>query len=139
MLTQDIIAEENRETFVDLVFSNLAEIESINSELSRALDQRQSEAYLVPNIGDIMLQHVGNFEPFVRYGANQVIGKFYFELEKKRNPRFAKFVEVRNNSVFTSRGDKNFFYEIGNRKETSIAQIGVKWLSHKTNNSIGSI
>ncbi|KAG1555603.1 hypothetical protein G6F49_007012 [Rhizopus delemar] len=93
LLTQDIIAEENRETFVDLVFSNLAEIESINSELSRALDQRQSEAYLVPNIGDIMLQHVGNFEPFVRYGANQVIGKFYFELEKKRNPRFAKFVE----------------------------------------------
>jgi hypothetical protein len=56
-----------------------------------------------------MLQHVGNFEPFVRYGANQVIGKFYFELEKKRNPRFAKFVEVRNNLAFTSIGDKNFF------------------------------
>lgn len=40
-----------------------------------------------------MLEHVCNFEPFVRYGAHQVIGKFHFELEKKRNPLFAQFVQ----------------------------------------------
>lgn len=40
-----------------------------------------------------MLEHVCNFQPFVDYGAHQVIGKFYFELEKKRNPLFAQFVE----------------------------------------------
>ncbi|KAI9247315.1 CNH domain-containing protein [Sporodiniella umbellata] len=93
LLTQDIISEENRENFVELVFSNIAEIESINYELSRSLDHRQSESHAVTSVGDIMLQHVCNFEPFVTYGANQLVGKFYFELEKKRNPKFAKFVE----------------------------------------------
>ncbi|KAG1460108.1 hypothetical protein G6F56_006023 [Rhizopus delemar] len=93
LLTQDIIPEENRTRFLELVFSNIADIKLINSNLSEALDQRQAETYIVPNLGDIMLQHVCYFEPFVRYGANQLIGKFYFELEKKRNPKFAKFVE----------------------------------------------
>lgn len=76
------------------MFWNIAEIESVNSKLSKALDQRQAESYLVSSIGDVMLRHICHFMPFVNYGAHQVIGKFYFELEKKRNPQFAQFVEV---------------------------------------------
>ncbi|CEG73213.1 hypothetical protein RMATCC62417_08637 [Rhizopus microsporus] len=93
LLTNDIIAEDRREAFIEQVFWNIAEIESVNSKLSKALDQRQAESYLVSSIGDVMLQHICHFMPFVNYGAHQVIGKFYFELEKKRNPQFAQFVE----------------------------------------------
>ncbi|ORE01506.1 hypothetical protein BCV72DRAFT_236298 [Rhizopus microsporus var. microsporus] len=93
LLTNDIIAEDRREAFVEQVFWNIAEIESVNSKLSKALDQRQAESYLVSSIGDVMLRHICHFMPFVSYGAHQVIGKFYFELEKKRNPQFAQFVE----------------------------------------------
>lgn len=77
------------------MFFNIAEIQQFNGELARALETRQSEKYLVSSIGDVMLDHVRNFQTFVEYGAHQVIGKFTFELEKKRNPLFAQFVEVR--------------------------------------------
>lgn len=73
----------------------MVDIEKVNSQLSRALIKRQKEQYLVPYIGDVMLEYVCEFDPFVAYGAHQVIGRFNFELEKKRNPEFAKFVEVR--------------------------------------------
>jgi hypothetical protein len=46
----------------------------------------------VNQVGDIMLAHVANFEPFVRYGAHQIIGKYEFEKEKSANPWFADFV-----------------------------------------------
>jgi hypothetical protein len=76
------------------VFFNIAEVRHVNAELARALETRQSEKYIVSSIGDVMLEHVRNFQTFVEYGAHQVIGKFTFELEKKRNPLFAQFVEV---------------------------------------------
>lgn len=72
----------------------MADIEKVNTQLSRALCERQAEQDVVHCIGDIMLEYVCEFDPFVAYGAHQVIGKFNFELEKKRNPQFAQFVEV---------------------------------------------
>ncbi|KAF1802846.1 hypothetical protein FB192DRAFT_1114470 [Mucor lusitanicus] len=94
LLSQDIIDDDKRrEQFVKQVFYNIADVRHVNTELSRALEARQAEKYLVSSIGDVMLDHVGYFHPFVEYGAHQVIGKFTFELEKKRNPLFAQFVE----------------------------------------------
>ncbi|CAO0797587.1 unnamed protein product [Mucor circinelloides] len=94
LLSQDIIDDDKRrEQFVKQVFYNIADIRHVNTELSRALEARQAEKYLVSSIGDVMLDHVRYFHPFVEYGAHQVIGKFTFELEKKRNPLFAQFVE----------------------------------------------
>ncbi|KAI8380101.1 CNH domain-containing protein [Blakeslea trispora] len=89
----DILSDEEKVTFVKQVFHNIADVRHTNAELSRALSMRQAEKYIVSGIGDVMLEHVRNFEPFVEYGAHQVIGKFTFELEKKRNPGFARFVE----------------------------------------------
>lgn len=94
MITEDIIPDERREHFVQEVFWNMADIEKVNSRLSRALIERQKEDHLVSRIGDVLLEYVCEFDPFVAYGAHQVIGKFNFELEKKRNPQFAQFVEV---------------------------------------------
>ncbi|KAI7886615.1 hypothetical protein K492DRAFT_203143 [Lichtheimia hyalospora FSU 10163] len=93
LITEDIIPDERREHFVQEVFWNMADIEKVNSRLSRALIERQKEDHLVSRIGDILLEYVCEFDPFVAYGAHQVIGKFNFELEKKRNPQFAQFVE----------------------------------------------
>lgn len=91
LLAKDIV--EYSEDFVNAVFFNIADVRHVNTELARALEARQAEKYLVSSIGDVMLEHVCNFQPFVDYGAHQVIGKFHFELEKKKNPLFARFVE----------------------------------------------
>lgn len=69
------------------------EIYKVNAGLAEALQQRQVANPVVDQVGDIMLAHVVRFEPFVKYGAHQVIGKYVFETEKA-NPSFARFVEV---------------------------------------------
>ena len=46
-------------------------------------------------IGDLFLDVLPHFEPFVVYGAHQLWGKYQFEKEKNSNPAFAAFVEVR--------------------------------------------
>lgn len=88
-----MIPENDRQTFVNDVFYNIQDIKKVNSELSKALSARQSERYLVSSIGDIILEHIRYFQTFIEYGSHQIIGKFTFELEKKRNPVFAAFVE----------------------------------------------
>jgi hypothetical protein len=50
---------------------------------------------VVDRIGDILLDVVPHFAPFVSYGAHQLYGKYEFEKEKSSNPAFAAFVEVR--------------------------------------------
>lgn len=105
----DILSDEEKVTFVKQVFHNIADVRHTNAELSRALSMRQAEKYIVSGIGDVMLEHVRNFEPFVEYGAHQVIGKFTFELEKKRNPGFARFVEVRSLSCESKKKQKQVY------------------------------
>jgi hypothetical protein len=56
--------------------------------------QYQSTHALIDQIGKVFLKHVDSFEPFVKYGEHQFIGKHVFETEKLLNPIFAKFVEV---------------------------------------------
>ncbi|KAG2178208.1 hypothetical protein INT43_003461 [Umbelopsis isabellina] len=92
LLESDIIDAAYRETFVVDVFWNIAEILSVNGALLDDLEKRQAERPVVDRIGDILLSHVDNFEPFVQYGAHQVFGKFAFETEKSRNKMFTSFV-----------------------------------------------
>ncbi|KAL9558466.1 hypothetical protein MBANPS3_000884 [Mucor bainieri] len=82
----------NRTTFVQDIFWNITEVLQVNSTLSKALLTRQAKAKVVDQVGDIMLAHVAKFEPFVRYGSHQIIGKYAFETEKSTNPSFADFV-----------------------------------------------
>ncbi|KAI8338661.1 Dbl homology domain-containing protein [Chlamydoabsidia padenii] len=93
LITQDIIPDERREHFVQEVFWNMADIEKVNNILSQALTALQKEQHVVHSIGGLLLNHVSHFDPFVAYGAHQIIGKFKFEMEKKRNPVFAQFVQ----------------------------------------------
>lgn len=76
------------------VFWNTHEILSVNMVLAEKLTKRQKQAHVVPRVGDILLEQVQRFEPFVTYGAHQLFGKYEFEKEKGSNPAFQKFVDV---------------------------------------------
>jgi len=87
------IPEHRREKFIRTVFGNVLEVHSVNSRLAEALTRRQQQSPVVHNIGDIFREFVRQFDPFIKYGSNQLYGKFEFEKEKSSNPAFARFVE----------------------------------------------
>lgn len=91
--TQDIIPEARRDDFVLQVFWNVLEVHAVNSKLAELLTKRQKQQAVVERIGDIFLEMVPHFQPFVKYGAHQLYGKYEFEKEKASNPAFAKFVD----------------------------------------------
>ena len=87
------IPEHRREKFIRTVFSNCQEVHSVNARMASALTRRQQQHPVVSNVGDIFQEFVGQFSPFIKYGANQLFGKFEFEKEKSSNPAFARFVD----------------------------------------------
>ena len=87
------IPERHRERFVRTVFSNCMEVHAINSRMAEALTRRQQENPVVRNVGDIFLDFVSRFDPFIKYGANQLWGKYEFEKERAGNPAFQRFVD----------------------------------------------
>ena len=91
---EDIIPQPKRADFVGQVFWNVLDIITVNTRLRDALTKRQKSYAVVDRIGDILLEFVPHFGPFVEYGAHQLYGKYEFEREKNSNPAFAQFVEV---------------------------------------------
>ncbi|PPJ61397.1 hypothetical protein CBER1_11339 [Cercospora berteroae] len=87
------IPEHRREKFIRTVFSNCQEVHSVNARMAQALTRRQQQNPVVRNVGDIFLEYVPQFHPFIRYGASQLFGKFEFEKEKGSNAAFARFTE----------------------------------------------
>ncbi|KAI7861450.1 Dbl homology domain-containing protein [Spinellus fusiger] len=92
LITSDIVPIDRRDNFIQQVFWNIKDIVAVNDRLCEALVSCKQQG-VISHIGDSMLKYASLFAPFVAYGAHQVIGKFNFELEKKRNARFARFVE----------------------------------------------
>ncbi|KAL2426672.1 Rho1 guanine nucleotide exchange factor 1 [Exophiala dermatitidis] len=87
------IKEEKREKFVRTVFGNCLEVLAVNGRFAEELSKRQKEQHVVHTIGDVFLKWVPQFDPFIKYGANQMYGKYEFEKEKGANPAFARFVD----------------------------------------------
>jgi len=79
--------------FVHDVFWNVSDILAANSKLRDGLTKRQKAYAVVERIGDVLLDTVPYFDPFVAYGGHQLLGKVAFEKEKSENPEFAAFVE----------------------------------------------
>ncbi|ELU37798.1 Rho guanyl-nucleotide exchange factor [Rhizoctonia solani AG-1 IA] len=92
--TGDVIPESRRQDFVTQVFWNVEDILDVNHRLRELLTKRQKAYSVVETIGDIFLEMVYHFEPFVQYGKHQLYGKHEFEKEKSTNPAFAAFVET---------------------------------------------
>ncbi len=100
MKTSDAIPEERRLDFLEQVFWNVHDIIAVNMKLREALNKRQKSYAVVERIGDIFLDVVPQFAPFVSYGSHQLYGKYEFEKEKSSNPAFQKFVDVRISIAF---------------------------------------
>lgn len=121
--TSNIIPESRREDFVTQVFWNVLEIHSVNVRLADLLNKRQKQSHVVHQIGDIFLEMVPHFLPFVKYGAHQLYGKYEFEKEKGSNPAFAKFVDVRFLLVLLTFASSNVtvLSDTGNRTTSRIS------------------
>ncbi len=90
------IPESRKERIVRTVFSNIIDppsIHAVSSRFADALTERQRKHPVVQCVGDIFLEFVPQFEPFITYGSNQLAGKFEFEKERSLNPYFSKFVD----------------------------------------------
>lgn len=91
---QDVVPPARRTDFLEQVFWNVHDIIAVNTRLRDAFNKRQKSYAVVERIGDILLDIVPHFGPFVSYGAHQLYGKYEFEKEKSSNMAFAQFVEV---------------------------------------------
>ncbi|KAI8642651.1 hypothetical protein BD408DRAFT_386991 [Parasitella parasitica] len=89
-----IIPASRKETFLGKVFGNIDEIYMINFRFLQALQERQSQHCIISQIGDILLQFVVEFEPYISYGSKQYEAKFALENERFINPNFNAFVEA---------------------------------------------
>jgi hypothetical protein len=90
------IPPQRREKVVRNIFSNIIDqpsIHAVSSRFAKALTERQQKSPVVFHVGDIFLEYVPQFEPFIHYGAKQLEGKFEFENERTINKEFAKFVD----------------------------------------------
>lgn len=89
----EVLPVERRTDFLEQVFWNIHDIIAVNTKLRDALSKRQKSYAVVEQIGDILLEAIPHFSPFVSYGAHQLYGKYEFEKEKSSNPDFSAFVE----------------------------------------------
>ena len=90
------IPESRKDRIVRTIFSNIIDppsIHGVSSRFAEALTERQRKGPVVQCVGDIFLEFVPQFEPFIVYGSNQLAGKFEFENERSLNPYFSKFVD----------------------------------------------
>ncbi|GMK58140.1 hypothetical protein CspeluHIS016_0501720 [Cutaneotrichosporon spelunceum] len=91
--SEEVIPTADREEFIRQVFWNFLDVLQVNHVLAERLTKRQKQQPVVQSIGDIFLECVPHFEPFVVYGAHQLFGKYEFEKQKTSNPAFQKFVD----------------------------------------------
>ena len=92
--TDSPIPRHRQEKFIQAVFSNCQDVHSVNSRMASALTRRQQQCPVVPNVGDVFLEYVQQFGPFIKYGSAQLYGRCEFEKEKNSNPMFQRFVDV---------------------------------------------
>lgn len=85
-----------RDKVVKLIFSNIVDqpsLHTVSSRFAKSMTERQQKNPVVRNIGDVFLEFVPHFEPFIYYGSKQLEAKFEFENERSCNTYFSKFVD----------------------------------------------
>ena len=91
------LAPPRKEKVVRTIFSNIIDhpsIHMVSSRFAKSLTDRQQKNPVVNNVGDIFLEFVPQFEPFILYGSKQLEAKFEFENERSVNPMFSRFVDT---------------------------------------------
>ncbi|ABN64294.1 Gdp-GTP Exchange Protein (GEP) for the Rho1p Small GTP-binding Protein [Scheffersomyces stipitis CBS 6054] len=91
----NIIPENQRETFIHTVFGGVGDLLRLAKNMSEALTRRQQQQKpVVETLGDVFLDYVGNFEPFIRYSGNKVFASFEHERQQQVNMRYARFLDA---------------------------------------------
>jgi RHO1 GDP-GTP exchange protein 1/2 len=133
---EDIIPIERRADFLQHVFWNITDIIAVNTRLRDALNKRQKQYAVVERIGDILLDHVPHFDPFLSYGAHQLWGKYEFEKEKNSNPVFAHFVEVWSRNCCPERPIKSSTVD---RTATRVEEARTECIPHEAYHPFSAI
>lgn len=91
----NIIPEREREAFIRTVFGGVNDLLRLAKSLSESLTTRQQqEKPVVESIGDVVLQYVGSFEPFIKYSGNKVFASFEHERQQQVNVKYSRFLEA---------------------------------------------
>lgn len=91
----NIIPEREREAFIRTVFGGVSDLLRLAKSLSEALTLRQQQQKpVVDSVGDVLLQYVGNFDPFIKYSGNKVFASFEHERQQQVNMKYARFLEA---------------------------------------------
>ncbi|KAE8852227.1 hypothetical protein HRS9122_02514 [Pyrenophora teres f. teres] len=93
---QEVISElmyTERDFVKDLEYLRDFWMKPLRNPATSPIPSTVAKKAVVRNVGDIFLEYVPHFAPFIKYGANQLFGKYEFEHEKRTNTGFAKFVD----------------------------------------------
>ena len=90
------IPPNRRDRVVSNIFSNIIDppaIHNVSARFAKSMTERQQKNPVVYNVGDIFLEFVPQFEPFILYGSKQLEAKYEFENERSINQAFSRFVD----------------------------------------------
>lgn len=91
----NIIPENQRENFINIVFGGLSDLLKLAKNFSETLNRRQlQQKPVIETFGDLFLDFVKDFDPFVQYSGNKVFATFEHERQQQVNPRYVKFLEI---------------------------------------------
>jgi hypothetical protein len=102
---EPIVERTRLEVFLDDVFHNYRSLLDVHTNLLEKLHSRQEEQH--PRIGpisDLIYDAALKWQDaIIEYGSHYPKAKYAWEQEKRTNPKFAAFLEVRSTSlVFAS-------------------------------------
>ncbi|KHC82173.1 hypothetical protein MGS_01724 [Candida albicans P78042] len=106
----NIIPDYQRETFIQTVFGGVPDLLRLAKRLSEALTRRQQQQKpVIETIGDVFLDYVGDFEPFVTYSGNKVFATFEHERQQQVNMKYARFLDAIEKKPESRRQDLSSF------------------------------
>lgn len=106
----NIIPEREREAFIRTVFGGVNDLLRLAKSLSETLTSRQQlQKPVIESVGDVILQYVGGFEPFIKYSGNKVFASFEHERQQQVNLKYARFLEAIEKKPESRRQDLSSF------------------------------
>ncbi|KAJ1942209.1 RHO1 GDP-GTP exchange protein 2, partial [Linderina pennispora] len=94
MADRNVMERERAEQFIDTLFFNFRDLISDSHELCTRLAERQAQAPMVEQIGDIFLEWANkHLKNFIEYSVHVPISQAELEAELLRSPPMAEFLK----------------------------------------------
>ncbi|KAJ3188544.1 RHO1 GDP-GTP exchange protein 2 [Irineochytrium annulatum] len=92
--TSDILEPSRRNAFLSTVFTSMADLLLVNTELLTNLEEVQKKGHVIQNIATILSDSVGHWDAmYPAYFEKLEMAKLEVDQEIRRNPRLAEFLE----------------------------------------------